>query len=256
MLERLFNKVEVNVMHVTDIVGLQELVKLQGSMKSVSTFTDMHWGRIKTGIWRGGLFVLLKGNLLMSDNKDLQSVPDSQGRRWINFDRQGIFDKSEYKNYTLEQIDKLKDKLNKKHNIEQVRKDIDAEYDGLNDVEYIAKYPGKIKQQYIKDYIDGIEKLIMSDKKIKSMLIDKLANFNLKGHDSSSRWDEFVVNEIKIEDVYISGEYVPHEYDSMDDYKKVLKKILKFEPKTLKKEDDYYKVREKWLKPNESKVGK
>ena len=82
--------------HVTDYKGLINVLKMQGSAKSLSTMTkvtsvDMalayfgadedSQGGIQT---EGGVVIQMSGDVVAAGAQDLMSAPDGQGRRWMD----------------------------------------------------------------------------------------------------------------------------------------------------------------------------
>ena len=79
----------VKALHSTDASGLETLVSLQNTAKSISVFTklrdtasgDVMVQGVETG---GGVIVELKGDIAFKGNYDIFSSADNQGRRWID----------------------------------------------------------------------------------------------------------------------------------------------------------------------------
>ena len=79
----------VKALHSTDAAGLETLVSLQNTAKSISVFTklrdtasgDVMVQGVETG---GGVIVELKGDIAFKGNYDIFSSADNQGRRWID----------------------------------------------------------------------------------------------------------------------------------------------------------------------------
>ena len=82
--------------HVTDYKGLVNVLKMEGSAKSLSTMTQvtssevalayfgsdpMGSGGIQT---KGGVVIQMSGDVVAAGAQDLMSAPDSQGRRWMD----------------------------------------------------------------------------------------------------------------------------------------------------------------------------
>jgi len=82
--------------HVTDYKGLVNVMKMEGSAKSLSTMTQvtssevalayfgsdpMGSGGIQT---KGGVVIQMSGDVVAAGAQDLMSAPDSQGRRWMD----------------------------------------------------------------------------------------------------------------------------------------------------------------------------
>ena len=79
----------VKALHSTDANGLETLVSLQNTAKSLSVFTklrdtasgDVMVQGVETG---GGVIVELEGDIAFKGNYDIFSSADNQGRRWID----------------------------------------------------------------------------------------------------------------------------------------------------------------------------
>ena len=82
--------------HVTDYKGLVNVLKMEGSAKSLSTMTQvtssevalayfgsdpMGSGGIQT---KGGVVIQMSGDVVAAGAQDLMSAPDGQGRRWMD----------------------------------------------------------------------------------------------------------------------------------------------------------------------------
>ena len=76
--------VRTKAFHLTDLVGVQRLKKMQGSKRSISAFYNMTDYMIQSGIRTdGGYVVELEGDVLAASPDDLSTQPDKSGRRWI-----------------------------------------------------------------------------------------------------------------------------------------------------------------------------
>ena len=72
--------------HLTDLIGVQRLKKMQGKKKSISAFYNMTDYMIQSGIrTEGGYVVELEGDVLAAAPDDISSQPDKTGRRWLTF---------------------------------------------------------------------------------------------------------------------------------------------------------------------------
>ena len=83
--KRLWPKaVRSTAFHVTDLMGVQKLKKMQGKKRSISAFYNMDYDMISYGIrTEGGYVVELEGDVLAAAPDDIASAPDKSGRRWI-----------------------------------------------------------------------------------------------------------------------------------------------------------------------------
>ena len=78
--------IRTTVFHLTDVDGLDKLVKLQGKKKSISAFTSMDRYYYSRGVQTaGGIVAEIDGNVLIAAPTDIMSRPDNTGRRWTAF---------------------------------------------------------------------------------------------------------------------------------------------------------------------------
>ena len=82
------------------------------------------------------------------------------------------------------------------------------------------KREGKILSQIIKDYIDGMEKIMKKySKPLKSVFTDYTKKRTLDPDEDSGEkamWDELVVNNFKIKKIHVGPEFSP-DFDGDDD---------------------------------------
>jgi hypothetical protein len=79
----------VDVYHIMQPMELRNLVKLQGSKKSVASTRHIYSESISKGIGtnHGGMIAKLRGTPLSSFRKDVMSSPDESGRRWVDLNK-------------------------------------------------------------------------------------------------------------------------------------------------------------------------
>ena len=82
--------------HVTDYKGLVNVLKMEGSAKSLSTMTQVSSSEMALGYFgsdpmgsggiqtKGGVVIQMSGDVVAAGAQDLMSAPDSQGRRWMD----------------------------------------------------------------------------------------------------------------------------------------------------------------------------
>ena len=179
----------------------------------------------------GGLVVEMDADVLVSASSDIMSEVDKQGRRWVemswfaNAQRYGVgpdFRKVE------SDLSKLIVILIKKHipkdkKIEQTKhfgKDEGAAFDAWGKMKFHlqrhhGRDAGKILRVVIKDYFDGVEKIIRKHKDTMGKIFYGYAKSKRQTEDS---WDEQLVNNIKIKKVHVlevksyeDDEYVVHD---------------------------------------------
>ena len=214
--------------HVTDLDGVYKLTKL-GKTKSISAFYNIEDIIISSGIkTNGGYVVELEGDVLAAAPDDISSQPDKTGRRWLTFSSlmnpstasdPGLGGKSKLKRIEKDLENLLIDIL--------VKNDLGPYKKGLTTRElnkawsWLGKSTGgKEKSIIIKDYIDGMEKIMKKySKQLKSVLLDYV-NKRASEPDPDSgdlpEWDEIVVNNFKIQKIHVGPEFSP-DFEDDDD---------------------------------------
>ena len=215
--------------HLTDFDGVAKLKRLQGGKKSISAFYNIDdyilQGGIKT---EGGYVVELEGDILAAAPDDISSQPDKTGRRWITFSSlmnpstasdPGLGGGSKLKRIEKDLENLLIDIL--------VKNDLGPYKKGLTTRElnrawsYLGKSTGgKVKSVIIKDYIDGMEKIMKKySKPLKSIFTDYTKKRTLDPDEDSGEtamWDELVVNKFKIQKIHVGPEFAP-DFEDQDD---------------------------------------
>ena len=214
--------------HLTDLIGVQRLKKMQGKKKSISAFYNMTDYMIQSGIrTEGGYVVELEGDVLAAAPDDISSQPDKTGRRWLTFST--LMNKSTASDPGLDGASKLKKMESDLQNllVEILGKNGKGPY-RPGDTNVIAKawsylgksVGGKEKSVIIKDYIDGMEKIMKKySKPLKSVFTDYTKKRTLDPDEDSGEkamWDELVVNNIKIKMIHVSPEFSPDFEDEED----------------------------------------
>ena len=215
--------------HLTDFDGVKKLKKMQGGKRSISAFYNMDDYMISDGIkTEGGYVVELEGDVLAASPDDISSQPDKSGRRWITV--------SSLMNSPFDSDPGLGGKAKLKgieKDIENLLVDIMAKNDlgpykkALTTTEinrgwsYLGKSTGgKEKSLIIKDYIDGMEKVMKKySKKLGSILTDYTKKRTLDPNPDSgdkAMWDELVVNNFTIQKIHVGPEFSP-DFDGDDD---------------------------------------
>ena len=197
--------------HLTDDEGVRKLKKMQGGKKSISAFYNIKDFIIQSGIKsEGGYVVELEGDVLAAAPDDISSQPDKTGRRWLTWD--SIYG-------TMGGGSKIKkmEKDLEKLLIELVVKYADdpKPYPNVNRAwSFLGKeHGGKTKSLIIKDYIDGVEKIMKKySKPLRSIFTDYAKKRTLDPDEDSGEkalWDELVVNNFKIQKIHVSPEFSP-----------------------------------------------
>ena len=212
--------VRSRMFHLTDHEGIKKLIKMQGGKKSISAFYNIEdyilAGGIKTD---GGYVVELEGDVLAAAPDDISSQPDKTGRRWITFS--SLMNPSTASDPGLDGGKKLKgiEKDLEKLLVEIMTKNGLGPYKKGLSVREINKgwswlgksTGGKEKSIIIKDYIDGMEKIMKKySKPLKSVFTDYAFDKELVPDPDSGEkamWDEIVVNNFKIKKIHVTEEF-------------------------------------------------
>ena len=217
------------VFHATDLKGLKKLKGIEGKKNTISAFFSMMARYMEKGIaTEGGLVVEMDADTLVSASSDIMSEVDKTGRRWVemswfaNAQRYGVgpdFRKVE------QDLSKLIEGLVVKHlpfgklnTIQQTKhfaKDSGRYFDIWGNMKHHLKGDGKILRMVIKDYFDGVEKILKKHEKTMSSIFYGYARSKRQTEDS---WDEQIVNNIKIKKVHVieihtyeDADYVVHD---------------------------------------------
>ena len=250
MFKRVFPKqVRVRSFHVTSPEGFENLYDIQNSSKSISTFAYMSSRNISQGIVEGsGVVAEIDGNALISSSQDLFSVPIVDGRRLISYG----WLRGPWKTNDLKKMDKdmavLLKALIRKYAPERAKnrtspyftdfevwKSVRASYEWHKNEpdKKVQKAAGKKMQKIIKDYLDGVERVL---KKNAKQVQHILTNY-LKTRRTEDNWDEIIVDDVNILKVFIISDHeetaifkkdqLDHEaYKKMLDYTKLPVKIV------------------------------
>ncbi len=216
------DSIRSRVFHVTDFSGIHKLKKMQGKKKSISAFYNMRdSSRMLYGIkTEGGYVVEMDADILAAAPDDIASMPDKTGRRWILWDV-------------------ILEEMGGKHKIKKMEKDLTAliieiqvkyaedpnPYNPTPAAGWIRlgkeyKSDGKGKSLIIKDYLDGMEKVMKKySKPLRSVFTDYTKK-RIQDPDPDSGevedWDELVVNNFKIVKIHVGPEYAEDFQDDDD----------------------------------------
>ena len=202
--------IRATVFHATDLKGLANLKKLEGGKKSISAFFSMMSRYMETGVATGGGIVAeMDADVLVSARDDIMSEVDKQGRRWV------MMSWFEYQTRERSKFSKVEKDLNtlianlvKKHipkdkEIQQTKhfgKDAGAVFEIWGNMKKHLKGDGRKIAAVIKDYFDGVEKII---KKNKEVMGDIFYGYAKSKRQTDNAWDEQIVNNIEITKVHI-----------------------------------------------------
>ena len=214
--------------HLTDFDGVKKLKGMQGKKRSISAFYNMDDYIIQSGIKsEGGYVVELEGDVLAASPDDISSQPDKSGRRWITFSSlmnpstaadPGLGGKAKLKGIETDLQNLLVEILKKNgEDVDAGSRDniIGLQWSGLG-----KKHGGKIKSIIIKDYLDGMEKIMKKYSKPLGALLTDYTKKRTLDPDSDSgekaMWDELVVNNFKIQKIHVGPEFAP-DFEDEDD---------------------------------------
>ena len=208
--------IRTTVFHLTDVDGLDKLVKLQGKKKSISAFTSMDRYYYNRGVQTaGGIVAEIDGNVLIAAPTDIMSRPDNTGRRWTAF--RAISGREKFgriDDLTIKSIGKDVEKLFKQLITTYYPDKLQPYSKKLANTQwqYIGAHPLSDKRKIIADYIDGMEKII---KKHSAKLRGVFTRY-LDRRRTDDSWDEIIVNDIKIKQVHIlTDDWAGREDESM-----------------------------------------
>jgi len=216
--------IRTTVFHTTDLAGLEKLKRLEGGKKSISAFFSMMSRYMETGVATGGdvhVVAEMEADVLISAKDDIMSEVDKQGRRWVmmswfaNQTRGGMgpkFGKVEKELNTLI-TNLVKKHIPKDKEIQQTKhfgKDSGAVFEIWGNMKRHLKGDGKKLRLVIKDYFDGVEKII---KKNKEVMGDIFYGYAKSKRMTDNAWDEQVVNNIEITKIH----YLPKDEEVEDE---------------------------------------
>jgi len=219
MLKRIWpDTIRTTVIHATDLNGLKAIKKLEGGKKSISAFFSMFARYMETGVASGGdihVVVEMDADVLVSARDDVWSTVDKTGRRWVEL--------SWFANAQLGRTGPEFGKVEKDFNtlIKNLVKKHLTKILGKNTVTSTHEYElwGNMKSHLkagregggnrlrlvIKDYFDGVEKVI---KKYKKGLGSIYYGYAKSKRQTDNAWDEQIVNNIKIKKLHILSDEV------------------------------------------------
>ena len=194
--------------HLTDYDGVKKLKKMQGGKRSISAFYNMMHTEFSYGIKsEGGYIVEMEADVLIAMPDDIGSQPDKTGRRWMTLDTIRDFGKVNLE-YDMQ---KLLAEIMIKWDQEGVDPRMNSATIGLEWSAFGRGLARKDKSLVIKDYMDGVEKVIKKNSKaLRSAFTRYVKDRELKPDpDSGDRalWDELVVNNFKIKKIHVASEY-------------------------------------------------
>ena len=199
--------IRTTVFHTTDLAGLEKLKKLEGGKKSISAFFSMMSRYMETGVATSGdihVVAEMEADVLVSAGDDIWSQVDNKGRRWVevgwfaNAQKGGTGPKFAV---VERELNDLIRKLVVKY-LEPIlgnKAKTEFEYDLWADMKRHLKDSKKLSL-VIKDYFDGVEKII---KKNKEAMGNILYGYAKGKRMTDMAWDEQIVNNIKVKKVHV-----------------------------------------------------
>ena len=196
--------IRATVFHVLDAEDIYDLKKLEGKKKSISAFFSMMAKQMESGIAGGGGVVAeLEADVIVSARDDIMSQVDKAGRRWVEMswfeNAAGRGDGAGFqaverelnvliRNLVLKYLEPI---LGDKARTEQ-------EFYLWAKMKHYLKDSKKLSL-IIKDYFDGVEKVIKKNKEVMGSIFYSYAKSKRQTENS---WDEQIVNNIKIKKLH------------------------------------------------------
>jgi len=198
--------IRTTVFHATDLRGLKALKKIEGGKKSISAFFSMMSRYMEGGIaTEGGIVAEMEADVLISAKDDIMSMVDKTGRRWVEMS--WFVNAQSYG--TGPKFGKVEKELNTliaNLVVKHLPKDVtqgEHEYELWGEMKRHLHGDGKKLRLVIKDYFDGVEKVIKKNKEVMSGIFYGYAKSKRM---TDNAWDEQIVNNIQIKKVHIISE--------------------------------------------------
>ena len=203
------NTIRATVFHTTDLAGLERLGKLEGGKKSISAFFSMMSRYMETGVATSGdihVVAEMDADVLVSARDDVWSIVDKTGRRWVElswFANAQLGRTGPKFNKVEKDLNTLIKNLVKKHLTKILGKNTVTsthEYELWMFMKKHLKGDGQKLRLVIKDYFDGVEKVLKKNKEVMSNIIYGYAKSKRM---TDNAWDEQIVNNIKVKTVHV-----------------------------------------------------
>ena len=198
--------IRTTVFHATDLRGLKALKKIEGGKKSISAFFSMMSRYMEGGIaTEGGIVAEMEADVLISAKDDIMSMVDKTGRRWVEMS--WFVNAQSYG--TGPKFGKVEKELNTliaNLVVKHLPKDVtqgEHEYELWGAMKRHLHGDGKKLRLVIKDYFDGVEKVIKKNKEVMSGIFYGYAKSKRM---TDNAWDEQIVNNIQVKKVHIISE--------------------------------------------------
>ena len=216
--------IRATVFHTTDLAGLERLGKLEGGKKSISAFFSMFARYMETGVATSGdvhVVAEMDADVLISARDDIWSIVDKTGRRWVEMS----WFANAYLGGTGPKFNKVEKDLNtliknlvKKHLTPILgRSKVQREHEYelwimmKSHLKAGREGGGERLRLVIKDYFDGVEKILKKNKEVMGNIFYGYAKSKRMTDNS---WDEQIVNNIKVKKIHIikPPRAVPYDY--------------------------------------------
>jgi len=216
--------IRATVFHTTDLAGLERLGKLEGGKKTISAFFSMMSRYMETGVATSGdvhVVAEMDADVLISARDDIWSIVDKTGRRWVEMS----WFANAYLGGTGPKFNKVEKDLNtliknlvKKHLTPILgRSKVQREHEYelwimmKSHLKAGREGGGERLRLVIKDYFDGVEKILKKNKEVMGNIFYGYAKSKRMTDNS---WDEQIVNNIKVKKVHVikPPRAVPYDY--------------------------------------------
>jgi hypothetical protein len=197
--------IRATVFHTTSLEGLKGLKKLEGGKKSISAFFSMMSRYMETGVASGGdihVVAEMDADVLVSARDDIWSQVDKTGRRWVEM---SWFANAQWGG-TGPKFNKVEKDLNtlikdlvKKYAPKEQGQPLEIWSDMKSHLKAGREGGGKRLSLVIKDYFDGIEKVLKANKEVMGNII---YGYTKSKRMTDNAWDEQIVNNIKIKKIH------------------------------------------------------
>jgi len=229
--------IRATVFHTTDLAGLERLGKLEGGKKSISAFFSMFARYMETGVATSGdvhVVAEMDADVLVSARDDIWSIVDKTGRRWVEM---SWFANAQWGG-TGPKFDKVEKDLNtliknlvNKHLPKDITKG-EHEYELWSNMKSHLKAGreggGSRLRLVIKDYFDGVEKVLKKNKEVMGNII---YGYTKSKRMTDNAWDEQIVNNIKIKTVHVIKPHPSYDVWGEDEIKQHITDVANWQIK-------------------------
>ncbi len=206
-MQKILGKERVSEFHISGREGAKNIGRIVGKKSALSTFSKVDKGEklakgkgIQT---QGGIVFQLEGSLLVASIRDMQTHPDKTGRRWVSPLYLAGKVAGEKMSNELEKF--VKNNKRDRDTFDEIQYQFEREIQkDMPDISYeekkaiVMKEMNKIKRDWIVKYIKFCMKMMNKYKKqIKRHILSQ------KDKPSKYGWNELIVNQIKVKDVFI-----------------------------------------------------